>query len=160
MEKRIGIFYGEVNLIEEAQTTCAALRKSFIGIETIMLSVLEVPETAFDNSTGYYDAQGLLNNLALPSDVDIVIWIVEKKIGSFWQPLLFGAAGDLRAVVSAAALESADLVAKVACHETGHLLGLSHCREHCCMRHSSSLVDLQRKPDTLCKKCLSQLQAV
>lgn len=159
MEKRVGVFYGGVNLKEAAETACGALRRSFVGIEPIMLSALEVPEKAFDSCMGHYEVQALLNCLFIPDNMNMVLWIVDKKIGNFWQPCLFGAAGNARAVVSSATFGRAELAVRVACHETGHLLGLGHCRKHCCMRHSSSLTDLERKPETLCKTCLSTLQA-
>jgi predicted Zn-dependent protease len=155
--RRTGIFFAGRHLENAAETTCATLRKSFIGIEPFMMPLLKVPESAFDNCARHYDVQALLACLTIPENMDMVLWIVDKKIGSFWQPNLFGAAWEGRAVVSEGTLGREDLMARVACHETGHLLGLGHCRAHCCMQHSPTVALVEMKPDILCEKCFKKL---
>lgn len=48
-------------------------------------------------------------------------------------------------------------VAKETLHELGHVFGLEHCRNYCVMRFSNSLGDTDRKPDSFCSTCFSEL---
>ena len=46
---------------------------------------------------------------------------------------------------------------RVALHETGHAMGLSHCDGVCVMRVCSSVYQLDRVPGDFCPKCASKL---
>jgi archaemetzincin len=47
---------------------------------------------------------------------------------------------------------------KVAAHETGHMLGITHCiKNHCCMNGSNSLQESDKQPEWLCWECLAKL---
>jgi predicted Zn-dependent protease len=65
--------------------------------------------------------------------------------------------GGLRARVADRAIERALVrtrVLKVACHELGHLLWLSHCpRATCVMHPSGGVADVDRKLPDLCPEC-------
>lgn len=51
-------------------------------------------------------------------------------------------------------------LAKVACHETGHALGLKHCdRPRCLMRFAGSLESLDRLSLEFCSACIPALRA-
>ena len=51
-------------------------------------------------------------------------------------------------------------IAKVIAHEVGHLLSLGHCRNHCVMRFSNSLEELDSKPLRFCPECRRRLERV
>lgn len=47
---------------------------------------------------------------------------------------------------------------QVAAHETGHILGITHCiRYKCCMNGSNSLAESDGQPEWLCWECLAKL---
>lgn len=152
MNLKIGVYYAEEGAAA-AEFACKFISEVFPGVSAELLTSMEVPAFAMDTSTGRYDVQALLDEIAVPADCDAAVWIVTLEIGDFWQGGLFGAAVGDRAVVSSAGLDSMESLAKELCHEIGHLLGLSHCPDDCCMQLAGSVEAVQRKPMKICSRC-------
>lgn len=155
----IGIYY-ESNLKVEAEYACARLQETFPNIISTVIALMEVPAAAFDTATGQYDVNFLLELLALQQHCDKVIWIVGHDIGDIWHSYLFGAALSSRAVVSSARLRCLESLAKEVCHETGHMQGLKHCKNLCCMRKSWTTEGVLTKSMAICEACRDSLKGV
>jgi hypothetical protein len=76
---------------------------------------------------------------------------------TIWGERIFGICREGRALVSLVWLGTGrDLIRRacsVAVHESGHLLGLGHCKGKCVMRPTSSLRELDRRPLKPCRGC-------
>jgi archaemetzincin len=156
MRTSIGICY-EPKLETDAAYACARLQDAFSGVAGSLLAPREVPPAALDTSTGQYDVHFLLDLLTVPQPHDKIIWIIKQDIGDIWHPYLFGAALESRAVVSAARLAGTEALAKEVCHEVGHMLGLKHCQNSCCMQSSWTAAAVTAKPLVVCAACRETL---
>lgn len=141
-----------------AEPVEAALAGIFPGLDIRRRLTAAPPRQAYDTARGWYDARYLLAT-ALPAAAGRVagLWLVASALGDGWRPGLLGAAIPGRAVVSTARLRSPADVAKVAAHETGHLLGLAHCRAACLMRIAAEARELDAIPLDLCDACRQRL---
>jgi predicted Zn-dependent protease len=100
---------------------------------------------------GQYNAVVLIAGLP-----DYTVWVVDDDVfmpGCTW---VFGAACTDGAGVVSTYRIPVESVAKVAAHEVGHILGLSH-HPGCIMELSRSPADVLAKRGCLCEKCLEDL---
>ena len=116
------------------------------------------------------EAREILKGL-FPSRSGVVLGVTEADLASPGRLYVFGQAalGHGVAVVSLFRLRHAhhgwspgrvllmERLYKVALHEVGHALGLSHCREACAMRVCTSVYQLDRVPGKFCPECRARL---
>ncbi|MDI6897088.1 MAG: peptidase [Methanocella conradii] len=124
------------------------------GVSTVDRGKLDMYEGAYDVKRRQYDAHALLDYLIRNMSSEHALWIVDGDIYYDHLNFVMGLAMyNLAGVVSTYRLFSADMVAKEAVHEAGHILGLGHCKNDCVMRFSSSIADAERKQPGLCARC-------
>ncbi len=124
------------------------------GATTVDRGVLGLYEGAYNIKHGQYDAQVLLDYLLRNMSSEHGLWIVDGDIYYDHLTFVMGLAMyHLAGIVSTYRLGSAEMVAKECVHESGHVLGLDHCRNNCVMRFSSSIDDAELKPSDLCERC-------
>ena len=154
---RLAICY-EPSMPAVNDTLCAILCQTFPGLAVGKGPDLSIPPGAWDTNMGHYDAQALLEYLAVPNGCTMALWIVSGDIGDVWRPCIFGAAQERKAIVSMAQLTEVHLLSKEVCHEVGHLLGLCHCSHPCVMQTSWTVQDIRNKPAELCPACRRALE--
>jgi archaemetzincin len=143
------------------------------GLETTVLELVLDPRGAYDASRAQYESRrllamlreiaGLRGSLVLGvTDVDLFSPIFTFVLG---EAHLGGSAGIIslyRLRTSFYGLpEDEDLLVaravREALHETGHMLGLAHCRDpRCVMRFSATAEEVDLKPAAYCPACLPQ----
>lgn len=153
---RLGVYYEGV-YTEELTWVCETLHKQFLMLDCVVIGSLDLPRKAWDTFKGQFDVHYLLDYLEIAEDTELSLWVVNQDIGDPGHLFLFGAAGKQKAIVSKARLEHPADIAKEACHEVGHLLGLGHCTNDCLMRVSWSSRAVEQKNSNLCQKCLTIL---
>lgn len=157
MGLKLAIVY-ERSLALVAAEVHLRIERIFPMITVSLSESLEIAQSAWDTFRGQYDIHYLLSSLEVPKESELILWLIKGDMGDPWHAYLYGAAGNQRAIVSTARLEQIDDVGKEACHEVGHLLGLSHCLEDCVMHTSWTARQVERKPDYLCKACRTVLE--
>ena len=146
-----------------------ALRE-FYGLDVKLLPRVELPAAAYYEKRQRYRAERLLDFLAprLPADGERILGLTAVDISTTkgkvydWGIMglgsLDGAAGVLssyRCHKKSRGLEHArQRLGKVAVHETGHTLGLDHCRTPGCLMHDGegSVLTSDTEYD-LCARC-------
>ncbi len=139
---------------EEFKGAVAYKLKEVYGATVFDRGIMEVYEGAYNIKRLQYDAQGMLDYLARSMTSEHALWIVDQDI--FYDNLNFVmglAMYHLACLVSTYRLNSTGMVAKECVHETGHVMGLNHCKNKCVMRFSNSIEDAELKPDVLCERC-------
>ncbi|MBW1700983.1 MAG: archaemetzincin family Zn-dependent metalloprotease [Deltaproteobacteria bacterium] len=173
-EPRIGVLpLGKVP--EIVSKSIAAHILGYLDLDADILPALDDPSYAFDKRRLQYDAGAILKSLESEPfqdyikvigllDVDIFVPIFTHVFGEAKQ-------GGKCALVSLYRLRKnldgtiasipilLERTAKVALHESGHLLNLLHCMdERCVMHFSGTLEDLDNTPLYLCRYCSTYLR--
>ncbi|MCD6230231.1 MAG: hypothetical protein J7K00_05580 [Candidatus Diapherotrites archaeon] len=120
------------------------------------------PKSVFSLSGGKIDADLLLSYLQKCTEKNILAVFTGNELGCSDSDFVFGAAivNGVCCVVSSSGFEgNTGRIAKEALHEIGHCLGLTHCKNACAMRFSSSVEDIDLKPAKLCSACKKFLAA-
>jgi len=174
-----GIHQNEIDAVSKAI-------HDFYQINTIVLEIRDLPESAFINiKSPRYRADSIIRiqNRIFPGDVDYVLGLTNKDVsvtknnpdGSIKAPVWkyndFGVMGlafspGNSAIVSTFRLKSKDKtlqferLRKVAIHEFGHNLGLSHCPNKGCIMESASekIATIDNEKMQLCKDCRKMLE--
>jgi len=148
------IFYSqtsnkEIQLIQKALTTTYEnILNVTIGKELALI------KEAYDSQREQCNADILLGYLIKRKKKDAAIWVINKDLYCRGMNFIFGyALYHAGAVLSTYRLSSQELIEKEAVHEVGHILGLRHCRNHCVMQFSNSLLEAKMKPLYLCEDC-------
>ncbi len=143
------------------------LRKTlqgYLGAAVFFGKRIEIPKNA-PRRGRQIEARGLIR--ALPDSPGYKLGICSEDIFVFGTNFVFGLASPskMKAVISTHRLRSPDhptyltRVVKEGIHETGHLLGLSHCPDpNCVMFFSNTLFDTDRKGWRYCKYCEEKLK--
>lgn len=119
---------------------------------------LTIPPNNYHSQRGQYQADLLITHLLKVKTKDYALWIITGDLYTNQMNFIFGLARYYQgAVLSLRRLHTNDLKAKEAIHETGHILGLPHCKNPCVMQYSNSLWDARHKPQQLCDNCRQQL---
>ena len=101
---------------------------------------------------GTYDGRKLLQNMLLDG-ISLFLWIIDAPI-SVEGNLVYGYAKALKgAIITTNAIEYPALVAKLAIHYVGVIIGLTHCNNKCVMRNIDCFQELIDLPSTLCQTC-------
>jgi archaemetzincin len=126
------------------------------------------PRGAYDSQRGQYDCRRLLPLLEAVAGESRVLGMADVDLFSPLFTFVFGEAhlGGRAGIFSIHRLrpalyglpEDADLLEararREALHETGHLLGLKHCRRlDCVMQFSGAAEEIDLKPDQFCSPC-------
>lgn len=98
------------------------------------------------------------DSASVNASIKAALWLVDREL--FYPDIgaVFGCSADRVAILSAANMKK-NLLAKVALHEVGHLMGLDHCQKRCIMRLSGTRAEAEEKPSCLCADCSAQLMA-
>jgi archaemetzincin len=96
----------------------------------------------------------------------VTLGVTGKDIYAKGMNFLFGEAelNGSRAIISVFRLTTPndnlyrERVVKEAVHEIGHVLGLIHCNNHCVMKFSNSVMEVDRKPISFCEDCASKIR--
>lgn len=141
----------------------AANLQTLMGLDAAIMPALPDPEYAYLPLRSQYGAGKILKTLESLSDgAKFKLGIVECDLCTPILKFVFGESqlGGKAAVVSLHRLRDKDpaqmylRAAKVGLHETGHLLGIGHCRTpDCLMAFSSSLEKLDGQPLRFCPSC-------
>ncbi len=133
---------------------------------------LPVPRDAYDENRQQYEARFFLQALGnLTKNSNHALGIVDLDLFVPDLNFIFGSAefgGNTIVALPRLRQSFYDLpddddlffqrTVKEIFHELGHVLGLRHCRNHCVMRFSNSLMDTDDKPDKYCTACLDRLE--
>jgi archaemetzincin len=142
----------------------------YLNLPAEILSPLELPISAFDETQHQYNAAKILNSFESgPYDnYDKVIGVFDVDLFIPTFAYVFGEAkqGGKHALVSLYRLAkgqeahnppsaiTCERTAKVALHELGHLYNLSHCEDkNCLMHYSGGIADLDNIPLYFCRYC-------
>ncbi len=148
--------------------------KAEYGIEAEIGNPLGSPNYAYNKDRKQYHAVAILKRLGAARDQRFVgsIGVAEVDIFTPDVDFVFGEADreNKVAIISLARLrpeffgelQNSDLLRRRGrtemVHEVGHLVGLSHCENLSCVMHASeSIEDSDRKGNTLCHECRSEL---
>ncbi|WP_298396592.1 matrixin family metalloprotease [Flavobacterium sp.] len=158
----------------------------FYKIKTIVLSEIELPKRAYVTiKSPRYRADSLIaiQNRTIIDSLDFVLGVTDKDISITkhnkqgkikepkWKYNDFGVMGlaycpGKSAIISSFRLKNKDKkleltrLKKVAIHEFGHNLGLSHCLNKSCVMTSASekISTIDNEKMQLCEKCKTQLK--
>ena len=146
----VKLFHTEIS-DENLQLINQVLEETY-PIEIRYSSELILPSKAYDTERKQYNAGLLLGYLLSRNETRF--WVIKDDIYYPGMNFVFGLALPSRgAILSTSRLNSKNLIRKEAIHEMGHVLGLRHCKNHCVMQYSNSLLDAKFKPSTLCSEC-------
>lgn len=128
-------------------------------IDRVQYTEMPILEMAYESRRNQYDGQKLLNACITRYNLKPFLWLLTKDL--FVPPMnfIFGLAckGE-GGLVSFYRLPSMEMKVKESLHETGHILGLEHCKNKCVMQYSNSLKEALRKPAEFCEECKNKLQ--
>lgn len=151
------------HVVPLAVSIVAANIETVVGLNAEILPPFPDPEYAYVTLRGQYSAGKILNALESVADNAIFkLGLVQFDLGTPILKFVFGESqlGGKTAVVSLWRLRSADpagmylRAAKIAIHETGHLLGIGHCHApDCLMVFASNLEKLDSLPLRFCSAC-------
>lgn len=146
-----------------AVSVVAANLQTVMGLNADTLPPLPVPETAYLPGRRQYSSGEIIKSLeGLADGARFRLGVVSFDICTPILSFVFGESqlGGVAAVVSLHRLadrEPARMLlraAKIALHETGHLLGIGHCRApDCLMGFSSNTEKLDTLPLRFCSAC-------
>lgn len=141
----------------------AANLQTVMGLDTDVLPPLPVPERAYLPGRKQYLAGEIIKSLeSLTNCGRFRLGVVSFDICTPILSFVFGESqlGGVAAVVSLYRLDNKDSgvrflrAAKIGLHETGHLLGIGHCRTpDCLMGFSSTVEKLDALPLRFCGPC-------
>lgn len=141
----------------------AANLQAIMGMNTNVLPPLPIPERAYLPVRKQYLAGEVIKSIeGLTDGARFRLGVVSVDICTPILSFVFGESqlGGVAAVVSLYRLAHKDLeltflrAAKIGLHETGHLLGIGHCRAPgCLMGFSSNVEKLDALPLRFCSAC-------
>ena len=150
MQKRILKVYWQPKCEELVLDVSDCLKKVFPWLEPVDAGPMEVQNEDYDPSRYQYDALSTLKHL---SGDELAVWILSEDIYHPGYRYLYGAALLNKAVVSNFRPDTVGELLKEVCHEVGHTMGLTHCKEKCLMHVSRNGKQLEKKPLELCPSC-------
>lgn len=124
-----------------------------------------IPETALNPSSGQYEANTILYDIArritiVPSTERVLI-VTDVDLYAPELNFVFGLADEKKgfSIISVARLElRRDRILKEALHEVAHARGIAHCSDpRCVMFFSNTLADTDRKKAAFCHECNRKL---
>lgn len=155
------IALGQVDAL--AVSIVAANLQTVIGLNTDARSPLPDPDYAFLPNRGQYTAGRILNALeSLTDSARFRLGVTQFDLCTPILEFVYGESqlGGRAAVISLFRLADNNLermylrAAKIGLHETGHLLGIGHCRTpDCLMNFASNLGKLDTIPLRFCSAC-------
>ncbi|EJN61227.1 archaemetzincin [Halogranum rubrum] len=150
---------------EDLQTASDALEHVY-GVNATVLGARPLPGVGDDAERDQYDVTALLE-VALDDTehaAEAVLGITNAEVSSRHRVLVSGSGSPDggRAVLSTHRFGDSDYkrrsrIRRQAIKQVGHALGLDRCDGNCVMRSSSTVGELDRYPDRLCRTCHSAL---
>jgi archaemetzincin len=165
------VYVAPVGEVEAAVVDVVALALgSTFGLPVARFPQLPDPVAAFDAARQQYSSSAILRDMRFhcPRDPVNFVGITERDLFIPMLSFVFGQAqvGGPLALVSCARLRQEfyglppnpallySRAAKEGIHEIGHTLGMVHCPDAACpMALSNTIVQVDRKRDTLCESC-------
>ncbi len=146
-----------------------------IGREFGISPSLPLPKSAFNPQRSQYNSRVILKYLSQQGFSGPILAVVQVDLYSPGLHFVFGEA-ELKgqfALISLARLDPGmynlpsdelllkDRALKEATHELGHLFGLRHCPNECCVMHfSNTISDTDYKRSLFCNRCQQRLEAL
>ena len=149
-----------LNEVREVATALARKAPSLIIKELKELSLSSSPYflSTYDTERNQYNGQKLLNYLINHQASFPFLWIISYDLYVPSLNFVFGlGTKDSGAIVSFFRLPSIEMKFKESLHETGHVIGLAHCRNYCVMQFSNSLREALKKPSEFCDACKAKI---
>lgn len=152
---------------ELAVSVVAANLQALMGLNAAVRPVEPAPEHAYQHGRRQYDAIKIIKSLARATAAhELTLGITQFDICTPILAFVFGESqlSGRAALISLFRItdEKKELTytrtAKIALHEVGHLIGISHCRtSECLMAFSANLTKLDQQQLLFCEACMVEL---
>ena len=153
----LSIYFDPSIPISEVKKVAKALEEK-TPLKIMGFSELPLPRFAYNNFRNQYNGQKLLNRCIETYKIAPFLWLVAGDLYVPPMNFIFGLATEgFGGIVSFFRMPSLEMKIKESLHETGHILGLSHCTNQCVMQFSNSLQEALDKPSEFCSKCKIKL---
>ncbi len=152
----------EALLLHDKNITQDIINMAIEVLKKVNIKVSDVKEISierfeYDEERKQYNGKDILYKLTEENE-QVIIIIISDDI---YLPGLNYVIGLFRendgALISTYRLQTKEQIKKKILHESGHLLGLGHCNNHCIMKYAESPDDIARLPFEFCISCSKKI---